>query len=54
MNIQRFDGWIIICPHCGHKQYVNNEDIAFNPMDDCTHFIDCEICNREFEVYFED
>ena len=53
MNIQRFNGWLIICPHCGYKDYITEEDIAFNPMSDETHYIICENCDKEFEVYYE-
>lgn len=54
INILRFEGWLIICPHCKHKHYVDDEDIAFNPMDDDSFFIRCEKCGKKFEVYYYD
>ncbi len=50
INTQRFEGWVIECPSCKNKDYVNNEDIAFNPNDDTTHIISCIKCGAEFEI----
>jgi predicted Zn finger-like uncharacterized protein len=54
VNIQRFYGWIIICPHCEERDYISDEDIAFDPRGDREHIIQCEKCKKEFEVYLED
>lgn len=50
INCQRFDGWVITCPECGHKDYVDAEDIAFDLMDDRRHIIQCEKCKKDFEI----
>ena len=51
MNIERFNGWVIICPYCKFKEYISEEDIAFNPTDDVVHVVECKKCSKEFEVY---
>ena len=53
MNIEKFEGWKITCPSCQHVLYIGYEDIAFNPDDDTFHFIECEKCKKEIEVYYE-
>jgi len=50
LNCLHFDGWVITCPHCAHKDYVSADDIAFDPMDDERHLIQCESCKDEFEI----
>ena len=50
INCMRFEGWVIICPECGYKDYVNSEDIAFDPMDDRRHIVQCEKCKQDFEI----
>lgn len=46
----RFEGWVLECPHCKHKEYVCDEDIAFNPRDTEIHIVQCEKCDEEFEI----
>ena len=50
ITCSRFEGWILECPHCRHKEYISEEEIAFNPIDDQTHIVKCEKCKREFEI----
>ncbi len=50
INCQRFDGWVITCPLCGHKEYVDEEEIAFDPMNDIRHIVQCEKCKQDFEI----
>lgn len=50
LNCQRFEGWVITCPECGYKDYVDAEDIAFDPQDDRRHIIQCEKCKQDFEI----
>lgn len=50
INCQRFEGWVILCPECGHKDYVDAEDIAFDLMDDKRHIVQCEKCKQDFEI----
>ena len=50
INITRFGGWIIECPFCESKDYIHEEDIAFDPHDGDIHIIACEKCKKEFEL----
>jgi len=50
INCQHFDGWVITCPKCGHKEYVDDGGIAFDPMDDERHIVQCNSCKQDFEI----
>lgn len=53
INTYKFSGWEIECPHCKFKEYVDEEDIAFDPNDNIIHIVECEKCREEFEIETE-
>jgi len=50
ITCQRFHGWIFICPTCGDKEYIDEEEITFNPADDQIHLAHCLRCKKDFEL----
>ena len=53
INCKKFSGWVFICPECEGRDYVDDDDISFDPTDDMVHIIVCELCKKEFEIATE-
>lgn len=50
-TIERFEGWVITCPHCllGRDVFDDGE-LSFQPDDGEVHCYVCENCGKEFEI----
>ena len=50
LTCQKFDGWLLACPYCNHREYISDEEIRFNPNDCELHIVKCVECGKEFEI----